>query len=85
MVLTSDQQGDIVQSISISATWQCNFIDETNIFFILLTITLQATDRRAPKLNVSYYSDDLFYILYFIDYYSTGLRLARLQTKGKLL
>ena len=38
-----------------------NFIDETNIFFILLTIILQASDRHAQDLKVSYFSDYLFF------------------------
>jgi hypothetical protein len=39
------------------------FIDETNIFFILLTIILQVLDRRAYKLKVSYFSA---YLLFFL-------------------
>ncbi len=53
----------VAQLISISATWQCNFNDETNIFFILLTIILQASDRHAQDLKVSYFSDYLFFFL----------------------
>ncbi len=41
----STQQGNVI------------FIDETYIFFILLTIILQVLDRRAHKLKVSYFSD----------------------------
>ncbi len=39
------------------------FIDETNIFFILLTIILQASDRHARELKVSFWSD---YLLFFL-------------------
>ncbi len=39
------------------------FIDETNIFFILLTIILQVLDRRAHELKVSYFSA---YLLFFL-------------------
>ncbi len=39
------------------------FIDETNIFFILLTIILQDLDRRAHKLKVSHFS---YYLLFFL-------------------
>ncbi len=39
------------------------FIDETNIFFILLTIILQVLDRHAHKLMVSYFSA---YLLFFL-------------------
>ncbi len=39
------------------------FIDETNIFFILLTIILQVLDQLAHELKVSYFSDDLFIFL----------------------
>jgi hypothetical protein len=39
------------------------FIDETNIFFILLTNILKALDQRARKLKVSYFSDYLFFFL----------------------
>jgi hypothetical protein len=39
------------------------FIDETNIFFILLTIILQFLDWRAHKLKVSYFSA---YLLFFL-------------------
>ncbi len=39
------------------------FIDETNIFFILLTIILQVLDRRAYKLKVSFFSADLLLFL----------------------
>jgi hypothetical protein len=39
------------------------FIDETNIFFILLTINVQVLDRRAQKLKVSYFSA---YLLFFL-------------------
>ncbi len=39
------------------------FTDETNIFFILLTIILQVLDRRAHKLKVSYFSA---YLLFFL-------------------
>ena len=38
------------------------FIDETNIFFILLTIILQVLDRHTHELKVSYFSDYLFFI-----------------------
>jgi hypothetical protein len=38
------------------------FIDETNIFFILLTIILQVLDLRAHELKVSYFSA---YLLFF--------------------
>ncbi len=31
------------------------FIDETNVYFILLTIILQVLDRRTLKLKVSYF------------------------------
>ncbi len=47
----SPQHGDVI------------FIDETNIFFILLTIILQASDQRACELNVSFISDYLFFFL----------------------
>ncbi len=40
-----------------------NFIDEPNIFFILLTIILQVLDRRANELKVSYFSA---YLLFFL-------------------
>ncbi len=33
------------------------FFDETYIFFILLTLILQVSDRRIPKLKVSFFSD----------------------------
>jgi hypothetical protein len=39
------------------------FIDETNIFFILLNIILQVLDRRAHELKVSYFS---YYLLFFL-------------------
>ena len=39
------------------------FIDETNIFFILLTIILQVLDRHAHELKVSYFSADLLFFL----------------------
>ncbi len=39
------------------------FIDETNIFFILLTIILQVLDRHTHELKVSYFSD---YLLFFL-------------------
>ncbi len=39
------------------------FIDETIIFFILLTIILQVLDRHAHELKVSYFSD---YLLFFL-------------------
>jgi hypothetical protein len=39
------------------------FIDETDIFFILLTIILQVLDRRAHELKVNYFSD---YLLFFL-------------------
>jgi hypothetical protein len=39
------------------------FIDETNIFFILLTIIPQVLDWRAHELKVSYISD---YLLFFL-------------------
>jgi hypothetical protein len=39
------------------------FIDETNIFFILLTIILQVLDWHTHKLKVSYFSD---YLLFFL-------------------
>jgi hypothetical protein len=39
------------------------FIDETNIFFILLTIILQVLDRCTQELKVSYFSD---YLLFFL-------------------
>ncbi len=35
------------RSISIAATRRCNFLRETNVFFILLTIILYAADQRA--------------------------------------
>ncbi len=35
------------------------FIDETNLFFILLTFILQASEWRARKLKVSFFSDYL--------------------------
>jgi hypothetical protein len=47
----SMQHGDVI------------FIDETNIFFILLTIILQVLDWRAHKLKVSYFSDNLLFFL----------------------
>jgi hypothetical protein len=47
----SKQHGDVI------------FIDETNIFFIILTIILQVLDRRAHKLKVSYFSA---YLLFFL-------------------
>ena len=37
--------------------------DETNIFFILLTIILQVLDQHAHELKVSYFSDDLLFFL----------------------
>jgi hypothetical protein len=37
------------------------FIDENDIFFILLTIILQASDWRAHELMVSLLSDTLFF------------------------
>ncbi len=40
-----------------------NFIDETNIFFILLTVVLQVLDRHAHELKVSYFSADLLFFL----------------------
>ncbi len=39
------------------------FIDETDIFFILLTIILQVLDRRAGELKMSYFSA---YLLFFL-------------------
>ncbi len=39
------------------------FIDETNIFFILMTIILQVLDWHAHKLKVSYFSA---YFLFFL-------------------
>jgi hypothetical protein len=39
------------------------FIDESNIFFILLSIILQASDLHACKLKVSFLSDYLFSFL----------------------
>jgi hypothetical protein len=47
----SMQRGDVI------------FIDETNIFFILLTIILQVLDRHAHELKVSYFGD---YLLFFL-------------------
>jgi hypothetical protein len=47
----SRQHGDVI------------FIDETDIFFILLTIILQVLNRRAHKLKVNYFSD---YLLFFL-------------------
>jgi hypothetical protein len=47
----STQHGDVI------------LIDETNIFFILLTIILQVLDRRAHKLKVSYFSAHLSFFL----------------------
>ncbi len=47
----STQHGDVI------------FIDETNIFFILLTIILQVLPSRTHKLKVSYFSADLLYFL----------------------
>ena len=47
----STQHGDVI------------FIDETYIFFILLTIILQVLDRHAHKLKVSYFSA---YLLFFL-------------------
>ncbi len=46
----STQHGDVI------------FIDETYIFFILLTIILQVLDQRAQELKVSYFSN---YFLFF--------------------
>jgi hypothetical protein len=39
------------------------FIDETNIFFILLTISLQVLDQRTDEIKMSYFSD---YLLFFL-------------------
>ncbi len=39
------------------------FIDETNIFLVLLTFIQQVLDRHAHKLKVSYVSD---YLLFFL-------------------
>ncbi len=39
------------------------FIDETNVFFILLTIILHVLDRRAHELKVSYFSANLLLFL----------------------
>ncbi len=39
------------------------FIDETKIFFIFLTIILQASDRRVHELKVSYFNNYLFFFL----------------------
>jgi hypothetical protein len=39
------------------------FIDETNIFFILLTIILKVLDRHTQKLKVSYVSADLLFFI----------------------
>ncbi len=47
----STQHGDVI------------FIDETKIFFILLTIFLQVLDRHAHELKVSYFSADLLFFL----------------------
>ena len=47
----SMQRGDVI------------FIDETNIFFILLNIIWQVLDRRAHELKVSYFGDDLLFFL----------------------
>ena len=47
----STQHGDVI------------FIDETNIFFILLTIIQQASDWHEYKLKVIYFSD---YLLFFL-------------------
>ncbi len=47
----SMQHGDVI------------IIDETNIFFLLLTIILQVLDRHAHELKVSYFSA---YLLFFL-------------------
>ncbi len=47
----STQHGDVI------------FIDETNIFLILLTIILQVLNRHAHKLKVSYFNA---YMLFFL-------------------
>ncbi len=39
------------------------FINETNIFFMLLTIIVQASDQHAHKLKVSFFSDILLFFL----------------------
>ncbi len=52
----SKQHGDVI------------FIDETNIFFILLTIIQQASDWHEYKLKVIYFSDYLlFFLLHWND------------------
>ncbi len=49
----STQHGDLI------------FIDETNIFFILLNIILRVLDRHTHELKVSYFSD---YLLFYLSH-----------------
>ena len=52
----------VARSISITATRRCNFLCETNYFFILLTIILCAAGRRARRQKVWFFSEYLWFL-----------------------